>query len=1044
MARVLVIYSGTLGSIKTDLEALGHTVTTYTAGFFATVDMDAAWGSGKDVIVLQSLDSSQVTTGYGWVKTKWEAGVPVLFGARYGGGYIAVSFGLAGAETEIQAASVAGTIANAHPVTAGVSGDVPLSTGTAWRSHITSGPRGTVLVNRTLPTGTFAVAVDKGEALAASTHSPASGTAPARAVYLGWTGRDTTATAQGRTILGNAITWLAPAGPTPTPKTAKATLTVTTDTAGALTHPSPPKVASAALTVTTDTTGALTFVGLPAYASATLTVTTNVSGALTLPTPDLPPGATLTVTTDATGTLDVAAAASAEMAVTTDVTGWLSRTHVHDPATGRGTFALVCAHRHGRRYAELDGARITSPITSGLNDLDGSASGTSFTVPLSDTKAGRWLRQFREIHIERGGHHLDTFVAMRPQERGSHGFNTWQAVGLSWYFTKRRIGPAVRPELLRNASFERGSTAYWHAGNREGSIPDAPPRMRIVNDPIVGKKALRVEGSTHVQQTVTRLGSDTTFAPGSDVLSDAGKDAIRKFAEEVEVDNDKNDLIDIAPPVITIEGHTDSVPDSGPGGNMGLSERRAKAVRDFLAPLLPKDEDDLPLATLVVRWYGDTRPVVPNQPGGTAANRRVDIIYPKTVSARGHRQFVQQRIRYTNPSRHITRNLTLVAWGMLESYKEPNADASVIWIGRRPVPNPDQQAVTRGSVSAREWYRLLREKWRLRKMTWTDLAGNQQTVDALYPPHPDDTWVEFSSVDIDEETPLNTATRWETSITVPPDGREWEIVVRLTPPAGTVIYDAVSLKADDALEFINVDQALIVKALVEHAQDPAFDKDDLRLSTDTPLTGVKRTMVFYWHDRWKISDALGEVVKLTDGVDITIDTTPTKRTVRTHYPRAGRDTGVALAVGSNVDDYALALDGSAWATTVVVQSDNSGIGREEGVAGHGRPIHVVLEDVYTAEPGTHPGQLQAQADERRYGSPIYPGLYRVTCATEHTDRLIDSVDEGDTVRLTLGTPLRPDETWARVTKKELDAETDRLMFEAEAVYVDGLEDEEVE
>src|SRR5690606_31490669 len=131
-------------------------------------------------------------------------------------------------------------------------------------------------------------------------------------------------------------------------------------------------------------------------------------------------------------------------------------------------------------------------------------------------------------------------------------------------------------------------------------------------------------------------------------------------------------------------------------------------------------------------------------------------------------------------------------------------------------------------------------------------------------------------------------TRSEVTIDVPADGQAWEIVARLTPPAGTVIYDegATNLWADDALEFVDVDQALIVAGLVAHAQDPAFDKDDLNIGASTPLTGVTRTRVYYWHDRQTIASCLAELTGLSDGVDITIDTTPTTRTVRTHYPRA--------------------------------------------------------------------------------------------------------------------------------------------------------------
>src|SRR5690606_14682139 len=158
-----------------------------------------------------------------------------------------------------------------------------------------------------------------------------------------------------------------------------------------------------------------------------------------------------------------------------------------------------------------------------------------------------------------------------------------------------RIGPAVRPGLLPKA---------WRAGFREGSIPPEPPKWSRPGTPALVGPALRIEGSTYVQRTVTRLGADTTFAFGSYVLTATGKDALREFAQEIEVDTNLNDLIDIEPPTVTIEGHTDNVPyTSHPGGNQWLSEQRANAVRDFLLPLVPEG------TTLNAVGYGATRPI---------------------------------------------------------------------------------------------------------------------------------------------------------------------------------------------------------------------------------------------------------------------------------------------------------------------------------------------------------------------------------------------------------------------------------------------------
>src|SRR5690606_9412848 len=207
-----------------------------------------------------------------------------------------------------------------------------------------------------------------------------------------------------------------------------------------------------------------------------------------------------------------------------------------------------------------------------------SGSGTAFTVPDEATDAHTALRQYRELQVARGGHHLGTYVLLNPEDVGTEGSVSWQAAGLGHYLTKRRIGPAVRPGLLPK---------QWRAGFREGSIPPAPPKWSRPGTPALVGPALRVEGSTYVQRTVTRLSADTTFAFGSYVLTGTGKDALRDFADEIVVDTNLTDLIDIEPPTVTIEGHTDNVPyTSHPGGNQWLSEQRANAVRSFLLPLV--------------------------------------------------------------------------------------------------------------------------------------------------------------------------------------------------------------------------------------------------------------------------------------------------------------------------------------------------------------------------------------------------------------------------------------------------------------------------
>lgn len=71
---------------------------------------------------------------------------------------------------------------------------------------------------------------------------------------------------------------------------------------------------------------------------------------------------------------------------------------------------------------------------------------------------------------------------------------------------------------------------------------------------------------------------------------------------------------------LVIEGHTD---DSGSNtANQGLSEQRAKAVRDALAGSFGADA-----SRLAARGFGSSRPAAANDtPEGRQANRRVELV----------------------------------------------------------------------------------------------------------------------------------------------------------------------------------------------------------------------------------------------------------------------------------------------------------------------------------------------------------------------------------------------------------------------------------
>jgi len=70
---------------------------------------------------------------------------------------------------------------------------------------------------------------------------------------------------------------------------------------------------------------------------------------------------------------------------------------------------------------------------------------------------------------------------------------------------------------------------------------------------------------------------------------------------------------------VVVEGHTDSV--GSDSYNHKLSERRAKAVRDYLV------REGIDASRITTRGYGKSRPVASNDTAeGRAENRRAEII----------------------------------------------------------------------------------------------------------------------------------------------------------------------------------------------------------------------------------------------------------------------------------------------------------------------------------------------------------------------------------------------------------------------------------
>lgn len=113
-----------------------------------------------------------------------------------------------------------------------------------------------------------------------------------------------------------------------------------------------------------------------------------------------------------------------------------------------------------------------------------------------------------------------------------------------------------------------------------------------------------------------RLGDALSFGPGAPTLQTTSP-VLSRIAQVLEGERG----------VIIVEGHSDNIPLSGRGRyktNEALSEARAEAVREVLAPFL---SDPSRLSSIGV---GPSKPLdIANTPAARAKNRRVDILLRK-------------------------------------------------------------------------------------------------------------------------------------------------------------------------------------------------------------------------------------------------------------------------------------------------------------------------------------------------------------------------------------------------------------------------------
>ena len=263
-----------------------------------------------------------------------------------------------------------------------------------------------------------------------------------------------------------------------------------------------------------------------------------------------------------------------------------------------------------------------------------------------------------------------------------------------------------------------------------------------------------------------------------------------------------------------------------------------------------------------------------------------------------------------------------------------------------------------------------------------------------------------SSTTMDELTPRVRWKHYETSVDIPADGKTRTLEVRLYPPAGASRWANVGLYPHDQIGFFDVDEALIVKGLTEHVQDPAMGKGDLGIKTRTRLTGVLRTKEYPYHERMPWETAVEWFTAIDRGLDIDCEVTEKTATIVTHYPRQGGPSGYDLVhggSGSNIRSYKpLAATPRDLASSIIMQADNAGVARPEAYARDTRALGgTLLEAVISAEDETPPAEL-AEGAVAALASSLHPRVgWEVTIDPDRTTEVLDAIRKGDTARLVL-------------------------------------------
>jgi hypothetical protein len=162
----------------------------------------------------------------------------------------------------------------------------------------------------------------------------------------------------------------------------------------------------------------------------------------------------------------------------------------------------------------------------------------------------------------------------------------------------------------------------------------------------------------------------------------------------------------------------------------------------------------------------------------------------------------------------------------------------------------------------------------------------------------------------------------------------WQILdVQIWCPRGGMYIDNVQLTFNEQTSFFEKDQGVILKGIVEHAQDENYDKSDLNIEYAGPTnTGILRERIYEHSEHGMIGDAIDEFPTLHQGMDWSVEPSLTgPRKFMAYYPTKGtRRSDIRFRFDTNIVDYTVDSDGIRVSNSIVVLGEGEGSDREEG------------------------------------------------------------------------------------------------------------------